>query len=120
MIEQEMTAPPNWAAVKAAAALVGICPDTLPSEAINHRVTPPVPDLMTDLEWSIIWPSLSPVEKCKSAVPDRLFMDAALWTARNGPRWSLLPAMFRPVEAIRKKIDRFSVSGAWDAVFDTV
>ena len=53
----------------------------------------------------------------RTAVDNRLFVEAVLWIARTGSPWRDLPPEFGPWNAVYQRFARWSRRGVWHRVF---
>ncbi|EAR21493.1 IS298, transposase OrfA [Nitrococcus mobilis Nb-231] len=54
----------------------------------------------------------------RSAVDNRLFVEAVLWIARTGAPWRDLPPEFGPWNSVYKRFSRWETKGVWHRVFE--
>jgi transposase len=53
----------------------------------------------------------------RTAVDNRLFVEAVLWIARTGAPWRDLPPEFGPWNSVYQRFARWSNKGVWQRVF---
>ena len=51
---------------------------------------------------------------------NRLFVDGVLWVLRSGAGWSYLPELYGEWKTVHKRLGRWTKSGAWERVFDSL
>ncbi len=56
----------------------------------------------------------------RSAVNNRLFMDAILWIARTGAHWRELPEHFGAWNSVFQRYNRWSKAGVWERLFQAL
>lgn len=54
----------------------------------------------------------------RSAIDNRLFINAVIWIARSGAPWRDLPERFGPWNSVYRRFRRWAKSGVWQHVFD--
>ncbi|QJW88200.1 IS5 family transposase [Spirosoma taeanense] len=54
----------------------------------------------------------------RSAVDNRLFINAVIWIARSGAPWRDLPERFGPWNSVYQRFRRWAKAGVWKTVFD--
>ena len=69
---------------------------------------------LTDIEFEHIAHALPPEPRQNGALPNRDVIDALLWQVRNRKVGTQLPARLGSAEALRKKVERWSVSCVFD------
>lgn len=72
-----------------------------------------------DLQWLRIAPMLpgKAGDPGRTAVDNRLFVNAVLWVLRSGARWSDLPERYGRFKSVHKRFTRWSRAGVWERVF---
>ena len=77
---------------------------------------------LTDTEWERIEHLLPgrPGQTGWLAKDNRLFVDAVLYVGRTGIPWRDLPERFGNWNSVWRRFDRWSRSGVWQRVFDTL
>lgn len=75
-----------------------------------------------DLQWLRIAPMLpgKAGDPGRTAVDNRLFVNAVLWVLRSGARWSDLPERYGRFKSVHKRFTRWSEKGVWERVFDAL
>ncbi|MDR2852014.1 MAG: transposase, partial [Burkholderiaceae bacterium] len=53
----------------------------------------------------------------RSAVDNRVFVNAVLWVLRSGARWSNLPQRHGKYKSVHKRFTPWAAAGVWDKVF---
>ena len=56
----------------------------------------------------------------RSAMDNRLFMDAILWIARTGAHWRELPEHFGAWNSVFQRYNRWSKAGVWERLFQAL
>lgn len=56
----------------------------------------------------------------RSAMDNRLFMDAILWIARTGAHWRELPEHFGAWNSVFQRYNRWSKAGIWERLFQAL
>ena len=56
----------------------------------------------------------------RTAVDNRLFVDAVLWVLRSGARWQDLPGRYGKYKTVHKRFSRWAKAGVWERVFDSL
>ncbi len=76
--------------------------------------------LLRDDQWERIARLLpgKPTDPGRSAVDNRVFVEAVLWVLRTGSPWRDLPKRFGPWNSVYKRFSRWSMSGVWERVFN--
>lgn len=74
---------------------------------------------INDLQWLRIAPMLpgKAGDPGRTAVDNRLFVNAVLWVLRSGARWSDLPERYGRFKSVHKRFTRWSRAGVWERVF---
>ena len=105
------------------ARVLGVEPWTIPT-ADDLQASKPTPlqtDQLTskdlsDDEFAILEPALPSEPRQRSAISNRTVIDALLWQHKTGKRMTQLPECYGTSEAVRKRSERWAVSGCWDAL----
>ena len=73
-----------------------------------------------DDQWERIFHLLpgKPGDRGRTAVDNRLFVEAVLWIARAGAPWRDLPEDFGPWNSVYRRFARWQQSGVWERVFN--
>jgi len=75
---------------------------------------------LSDLQWDRIKDFLpgrkEPVGR--TAVDNRLFVNAVLWILRSGARWHDLPERYGKYKSVHKRFVRWAHSGVWERIFE--
>jgi len=77
---------------------------------------------LSDAQWHKIKDAL-PGQKHhagRTAVDNRLFVEAVYWIGRNGGRWRALPSKYGKWYSVYKRFLRWSQKGVWQMVFNTL
>ena len=76
-------------------------------------------DMLRDDQWERIAHMLpgKPTDRGRSAVNNRLFVEAVLWTLRTGCPWRDLPEYFGPWNSVYQRFSRWSKGNVWHEVF---
>ena len=74
---------------------------------------------IAELQWLRIAPMLpgKAGDPGRTAVDNRLFVNAVLWVLRSGARWSDLPERYGRFKSVHKRFTRWSEKGVWERVF---
>jgi putative transposase len=56
----------------------------------------------------------------RTALDNRLFLDAVLWIARTGSHWRELPPEFGKWNSVFQRYNRWSEKGVWDRLFQAL
>ncbi len=77
---------------------------------------------LRDDQWEMIKDSLPGKEgdKGRTAVDNRLFIDAVIWIAKTGAPWRDLPACYGKWATVHKRFMRWSKNGIWQMIFNTL
>ncbi|WP_394368086.1 IS5 family transposase [Rufibacter sediminis] len=77
---------------------------------------------ITDRQWELISPLLpgKSGDVGRTALDNRLFLNAVLWVARSGAPWRDLPGRFGPWNSVYVRFRRWAVKGVWQGVFDAL
>jgi transposase len=78
--------------------------------------------LMSDETWAIFKPFLA-MPSARGGRPPRdhrRVLDGILWIARTGAPWRDLPAAFGNWNSVWRQFRRWSVSGVWDVLLQTL
>ena len=77
---------------------------------------------ISDEQWGRIKDLLPgrPGIRGRTAMDNRLFVDAVLWIGKTGAPWRDLPERFGDWNSTFRRFDRWSKSGVWKAVFDAL
>jgi transposase len=73
---------------------------------------------LTDAQWAKIQ-HLLPGKKSdpgRTAVDNRLFVNAVVYVLKTGIPWADLPARFGKQDTVRKRFDRWCAGGVWQAI----
>lgn len=73
---------------------------------------------LTDAEFAALEPALPPEPRQAGALSNRSVLDALLWVQRTRKKLTQLPTRYGSPEAIRKRAERWAVSGDWDRLLD--
>jgi transposase len=92
-------------------AALGLDPTTLPTG--NEPETLRSEDIgrLSDAEWEVLAPHFRN--------GDRAFVDGALWIARRGPQWSILPEDFGSSDGVRKRMERWALTRMWEPIVES-
>ena len=77
---------------------------------------------VTDEEWALLGPLLPP-ERGRCARPahdNRRYVEGMLWVARTGAQWRHLPAAYGKWNSVYQRFRRWSSTGVWDALLQTL
>lgn len=74
--------------------------------------------VLRDDQWERIAPLLpgKKGDRGRTAVDNRLFVEAVLWVARTGAPWRDLPEAFGPWNSVYVRFRRWARAGIWDRV----
>jgi len=104
---------------------VGIDPAHVPCDAgrasddgATNAVT--INSDLSDAEFAVVAPVLPAEPRQEGALSNRSVLDALLWCQRTDKRLTQLPSRYGTAEAVRKRAERWAVSGAWDRVLGAV
>ena len=77
---------------------------------------------ITDQQWERIAPLLpgKAGDVGRSAIDNRLFINAVIWIARSGAPWRDLPEHFGPWNSVYQRFRRWVKTDVWKAVFETL
>ena len=56
----------------------------------------------------------------RTAVDNRVFVNAVLWVLRSGARWSNLPPRYGSYKSVHKRFTHWAEKGVWQRLFDTL
>ena len=75
---------------------------------------------ISDHAWDVLAPLLPgrAGTSGRNARDNRLFLDAAVWIARNGGPWRDLPDRFGNWNSTFRRFDRWSKNGVWHRLFE--
>ena len=75
---------------------------------------------ISDHAWDVLAPLLPgrAGTSGRNARDNRLFLDAAVWIARNGGPWRDLPDRFGNWNSVFRRFDRWSTNGVWHRLFE--
>ena len=78
--------------------------------------------VLTDAMWARIKPMLpgKATDPGGTAADNRLFVEAVLWRFRTGSPWRDLPERFGAWNSIFKRFRRWTLSGVFERVFNTL
>lgn len=93
------------------------CPGERPERPVEPVVREPGGDL-ADAEFAALEPALPPEPRQAGALSNRAVLDALLWVQRASKRLTQVPARYGSPEAIRKRAERWAVSGDWDRILE--
>lgn len=95
------------------------CPGERPERPIEPVVREPDGDL-TDAEFAALEPVLPPEPRQAGALSNRAVLDALLWVQRTRKKLTQLPVRYGSPEAIRKRAERWAISGDWDRLLERI
>lgn len=78
---------------------------------------------LTDEEWERVEPLLPPQHTGRKGKPPkspRLMLDAILWRARVGEKWSELPEEYGSYKTVNEKFRKWYDNGTLEKIFDTL
>ncbi len=93
------------------------CPGERLERPVDPAVREPDGDL-TDAEFAALEPALPPEPRLAGALSNRTVLDALLWVQRTRKKLTQLPTRYGSPEAIRKRAERWAVSGDWDRLLE--
>ena len=74
---------------------------------------------LSDAQWRRV-ADLLPGKKSdpgRTALDNRLFVNAVLWVLRSGAHWHDLPERYGKYKTIHKRFGRWAEAGVWERVF---
>jgi transposase len=76
-------------------------------------------NLLSDAQWERIAPFLpgKPGDPGRSAIDNRLFVEAVLWIARTGAPWRDLHERFGRWNSVFRRFRRWALKGVFEGVF---
>jgi transposase len=77
---------------------------------------------LKDEEWELIKDFLPSKisDPGRSAVDNRLFINAVIWIARTGSTWRDLPERYGKWSNVHKRFMRWSTKGVWQMIFNSL
>lgn len=77
---------------------------------------------LRDDQWDLIKDALpgKPGDIGRTAVDNRLFIDAVMWIAKTGAPWRDLPESYGKWATVHKRFIRWSKKGVWQMIFNTL
>ncbi|MEB3205911.1 MAG: IS5 family transposase [Vampirovibrionales bacterium] len=77
---------------------------------------------LSDAQWDKIKDALpgKKSDRGRTAVDNRLFVEAVYWVGRNGGRWRALPECFGKWASVHKRFIRCAKAGIWQMIFNTL
>jgi transposase len=77
---------------------------------------------LSDRQWDRIAPMLpgKVSDPGRTALDNRLFVNAVLWILRSGARWSDLPERYGKYKSVHKRFTRWADAGVWERIFATL
>ena len=69
---------------------------------------------ISDTDFALIADALPPEPRQSGAISNRTVIDALLWLHRNRRAGTQVPAQFGTADAVRKRVERWAVAGAFD------
>ncbi len=74
---------------------------------------------LSDRQWDRIAPMLPGKLSVpgRTALDNRLFVNAVLWVLRSGARWSDLPERYGKYKSVHKRFTRWADAGVWERIF---
>lgn len=108
--------------------LLGVNVSTLPSGEFEGRVRrgevlqEVIGDNgdLSDEEFAVVEPLLAAEPKSADAISNRNVLNALLWQRSQNRPFTHIPPRYGSAEAIRKRMERFAVSGVWDRLGDAL
>jgi transposase len=78
--------------------------------------------MLNDSQWLLVEQLLpgKPYDPGRSAVNNRLFLEAVLWVARTGVPWRDLPPEFGRWNSVYKRFARLDSRGVWRDIFSAL
>jgi len=102
-----------------AASVVGISANTLPPAGFERPLTERAyTGDLTDAEFDAIRPYLPPEPRQAHFTTNRHVVDALIWVLRSQRKRSQLPACYGSLDSVRKRSERWGVSGVWDRLLE--
>ena len=102
-----------------AASVIGIATDTLPPPSFGPALT--VREYsgdLTDAEFSLLGSLLPPEPRQAHFTTNRHVLDALIWVLRSQRRRSQLPPCYGSLDSVRKRSERWGVSGVWNRLLE--
>jgi len=53
----------------------------------------------------------------RTAVDNRMFVNAVLWVLRSGARWADMPERYGKYKSVHKRFSRWAQKGVWEKIF---
>ena len=76
---------------------------------------------LSDSQWEKVAKALDRERRVgRPGRDDRLFFEAVLWWRRTGVPWRDLPSDFGPWKTVFNRFDRWSKSGRWARLYETL
>lgn len=77
---------------------------------------------LSDDQWQQIKDALpgKSTDAGRTAIDNRLFIDAVMWIAKTGAPWRDLPSEYGKWATVHKRFIRWSTNGVWQMIFNTL